>query len=143
MKQRVSSTIYNKEFREQAVKQVTEERLSPKKAARRLSMPVSTLEYWLKAAQIGKLGDVGKTQRPLTAIELELAKTKRELAEVKMEGDLLKKRRRTLPGKCGEVCDDERITGGLPGAVYVPYLRSFAERVLRLAGASAIETSTE
>lgn len=54
-------------------------------------MPVSTLEYWLKAAQIGKLGDVGKTQRPLTKIELELAKTKRELAEIKMERDLLKK----------------------------------------------------
>jgi transposase len=37
------------------------------------------------------LGDVGKTQRPLTEIELELAKTKRELAEIKMERDLLKK----------------------------------------------------
>jgi transposase-like protein len=75
MKQRVPSAIYSKEFREQVVKQVTEERLSPKEAARRLSMPVSTLEYWLKAAQTGKLGDVGKTQRPLTEIELELAKT--------------------------------------------------------------------
>jgi transposase len=30
-------------------------------------------------------------QRPLTEVELELAKTKRELAEVKMERDLLKK----------------------------------------------------
>lgn len=91
MKQRIPNTIYSKEFREQAVKQVTEEGLSPKEAARRLSMPVSTLEYRLKAAQIGKLGDVGKTQRPLTEIELELAKTKRELAEIKMERDLFKK----------------------------------------------------
>ena len=46
MKQRVPSAIFSKEFREQAVKQVTEERLSPKEAARRLSMPASTLEYW-------------------------------------------------------------------------------------------------
>ena len=91
MKQKVPSAIYSKEFREQAVKQFTEEGLSPKEAARRLSMPVSTLDYWLKAAQIGKLGNVGKTQRPLTAIELELAKTKRELTEIKMERDLLKK----------------------------------------------------
>lgn len=91
MKQRIPSAIYSKEFREQAVKQVTEEGLSPKEAARRLSLPVSTLGYWLKAAQTGKLCEVGKTQRPLTEIELELAKTKRELAEVKMERDLLKK----------------------------------------------------
>ena len=79
------------------------------------------------AAQIGKLGDVGKTQRPLTAIELELAKTERELAEIKMERDLKKKRRRTLPEKSGEVHNDEGITGRLSGTVYVPYLRSFAE----------------
>ena len=40
MNQRVPSAIYSKEFREQTVKQVTEEELSPKEAARRLSMPV-------------------------------------------------------------------------------------------------------
>ena len=90
MKHKVPSAIYSKEFREQAVKQFTEEGLSPKEAARHLSMSASTLEYWLKATQIGKLGNVGKTQRPLTAIELELAKTKRELAEIKKERDLLK-----------------------------------------------------
>ena len=91
MKQKVPDAIYSKEFREQAVKLVTEEGLNPKEAARRLSMPPSTLGYWLKAAQLGKLSDVGKTQRPLTEVELELAKTKRELAEVRMERDLLKK----------------------------------------------------
>ncbi|MDP1638718.1 MAG: hypothetical protein Q8K74_00765 [Candidatus Nitrotoga sp.] len=40
MNQRVPSAIYSKEFREQTVKQVTEEELSPKEAARRLSMSV-------------------------------------------------------------------------------------------------------
>lgn len=54
-------------------------------------MPTSTLEYWLRSARAGKLSEVGKTQRPLTEVELELSKTKRELAEVKMERDLLKK----------------------------------------------------
>ncbi len=58
---------------------------------RRLTLPVSTLAHWAKVAQTGKLGEIGKTQRPLTEIELELAKTKRELKEVKMERDLLKK----------------------------------------------------
>jgi transposase len=51
----------------------------------------------------GKLGDVGKTQRPLTELEMELARTKRELAEVKMERDILKKAaayfaKESLPG---------------------------------------------
>jgi transposase len=34
---------------------------------------------------------VGKQQKPLTELELELARVKRELAEMKMERDLLKK----------------------------------------------------
>jgi transposase len=70
---------------------VTEEGLNPQEAAKRLSLPSSTLSNWLRAAKNGKLSEIGKTQRPLTEIELELARTKRELAEVKMERDLLKK----------------------------------------------------
>ena len=50
-----------------------------------------------------KLGDVGKQQRPQTDIEIELARAKRELAEVKMERDILKKAaayfaKESLPG---------------------------------------------
>ena len=82
---------YTREFRQEAVKLVTEEGLSWAKAARQLSLPTSTLANWVKAAKAGKLGDVGKTYRPLTEIEMELARTKRELAEVKMERDILKK----------------------------------------------------
>lgn len=49
-----------------------------------------TLANWVKIWQTGKPGEIGKTQRPLTEIELEFVKTKRELAEVKMVRDLLK-----------------------------------------------------
>jgi transposase len=94
---------YTKEFREEAVKLVTEEGLSWTEAARRLSLPTSTLANWVKADKAGKLGDVGKTYRPLTEIELELARTKKELVEVKMERDILKKAaayfaKESLPG---------------------------------------------
>ncbi|NIN07012.1 MAG: IS3 family transposase, partial [Armatimonadetes bacterium] len=82
---------YTKEFRQEAVKLVTEEGLSWAEAARRLSLPTSTLANWVKAYKAGKLGDVGKTYRPLTEVEMELARTKKELAEVKMERDILKK----------------------------------------------------
>ena len=94
---------YTKEFREEAVKLVTEEKISLPEVARRLSLAPSTLGYWMKAFKAGKLGEVGKTQRPLTEIEMELARTKRELAEVKMERDILKKAaayfaKESLPG---------------------------------------------
>ena len=94
---------YTKEFREEAVKLVTEEKLSWMEAARRLSLSPGTLGNWVKAYKAGKLGDIGKTYRPLTEIEMELARTKKELAEVKMERDILKKAaayfaRESLPG---------------------------------------------
>ncbi len=95
---------YTKEFREEAVKMVTEEKLSLPEAARRLSLPPSTLATWVKAYKAGRLGEVGKTRRPLTEIEIELARTKKELVEVKMERDILKKAaayfaRESLPGR--------------------------------------------
>jgi transposase len=94
---------YTKEFREEAVKLVTEEKLSLPEAARRLSLPPSTLGNWVKQFKAGRLGEVGKTYRPLTEIEMDLARTKRELAEVKMERDILKKAaayfaKESLPG---------------------------------------------
>ncbi len=94
---------YTKEFREEAVKLVTEEKISLPEAARRLSLAPSTLGYWMKAFKAGKLGEVGKTQKNLTEIEMELARTKKELAEVKMERDILKKAaayfaKESLPG---------------------------------------------
>ena len=94
---------YTKEFREEAVKLVTEEKISLPEASRRLSLPPSTLATWVKAFKIGRLGEVGKTYRSLTEIEMELARTKKELVEVKMERDILKKAaayfaRESLPG---------------------------------------------
>ena len=94
---------YTKEFREEAVKLVTEGKMSMPEAAKRLSLPLSTLANWHRASKSGKLSQIGKNQRPLTEIEMELAKTKRELIETRMERDLLKKAaayfaKESLPG---------------------------------------------
>ena len=101
--ERCPSRKIHEGFRQGAVKLVTEERLSLPEAARRLSLAPSTLGYWVKAQRAGKLGDVGKTYRPLTEVEMDLARTKKELAEVKMERDILKKAaayfaKESLPG---------------------------------------------
>jgi len=97
---------YTKEFREGAVKLVTEGKMAVLQAARQLSLPPSTLENWIKAHKAGKLANVGKTYRPLTDIEMELVRMKKELAEVKMEREILKKAaayfaKESLPGTRG------------------------------------------
>jgi transposase len=101
--ERIPRGRYTKEFREEAVKLITEEKLSLPEAGRRLSIAPQTIGNWVKAFKAGRLGEVGKTYRPLTEIEMELARTKRELAQVKMERDILKKAaayfaRESLPG---------------------------------------------
>lgn len=94
---------YTKEFREEAARLVLEDGLSAGQAAQRLSLPKSTLESWVRAAKAGKLGTIGKDRRPLTEVEIELANTKKELAMVRMERDILKKAaayfaKESLPG---------------------------------------------
>lgn len=89
--ERMPRGVYTQEFREQAVKLVETEGLSMREAARRLSMPVGSLKNWVNAARAGKLKEVGQAQKPLTDLEIELARVRRELAEVKLERDLLKK----------------------------------------------------
>jgi len=101
--ERIPRAIYTRELREEAVRLVTEGGLKIPEVGRRLSVAASTIRYWVKASKEGRLKDVGKQQRPLTEIEMELARVKRELAEVRMERDILKKAtayfaKESLPG---------------------------------------------
>jgi len=94
---------YTKEFREEAVKLITEEKLSYPEAGRRLQLAPTTIMNWVKASKAGKLGDIGKSYRPLTDLEIELARTKKENVTLKMENEILKKAaayfaRESLPG---------------------------------------------
>jgi transposase len=86
---RIPKARYTKEVREEAVKLA--EALGASEASRRLSIPLKTLANWMRASKTGKLAEVGQHQRPQTELEAELHRIKRELAEVKMERDLLKK----------------------------------------------------
>ena len=89
--ERIPNGRYTKEFREEAVKMVTDGGLSALEISKRLSLPKSTLERWIRVSKAGTLGEIGKGQRPLTDVERELAKVKRELSLAKMERDILKK----------------------------------------------------
>jgi len=101
--ERIPRAKYTKEFRLEAVKLITDEKLSVAEAARRLALPSNTLDNWLRKHRAGKLEEVGKTYRPLTEVEMELARLKKENAELKMEREILKKAaayfaRESLPG---------------------------------------------
>jgi len=101
--QRVPYGKYTKEFREEAVKLVAEQKLSVPEAAQQMSLPTTTLSTWVKAQRAGKLADVGKTYRSLTETEVELARVKKENSTLKMENEILKKAaayfaRESLPG---------------------------------------------
>ena len=89
--ERMPKGVYTLEFRAEAVKLVDSEGISVDQAAKRLSVPKSSLSNWVRAARAGKLAEVGKGQRVPSELELELARTRKELAEVKLERDLLKK----------------------------------------------------
>jgi transposase len=89
--ERMPKGIYTPEFRAEAVKLVEATGLSVAKAAKQLSIPKSSLDNWVRAAREGTLAEVGKGQRLPSELELELARARKELAEVKMERDLLKK----------------------------------------------------
>jgi transposase-like protein len=89
--ERIPNAVYIKELREEAVKLVTEQGFTIPEVGRRLSIPKSTISYWVREERRGKLSSVGNSKKPLTETEMELAQVKRELAQVKMERDFLRK----------------------------------------------------
>jgi len=50
-----------------------------------------TLERWVGRARQGQLATLGENRRPVTELEAELSRLKRELAEARMERDILQK----------------------------------------------------
>ena len=86
---RIPKARYSKEVRQEAVELA--KAVGPSEASRRLSIPLKTLTNWMRAANAGTLAEVGKQTPAMSEAELELARVKRELAEVRMERDLLKK----------------------------------------------------
>ena len=98
---------YSKELREESVKVVTEEKLSIPETARRLNLPMSTLENWIRKYRAGKPGEIGINYRTLTETEMELARLNRENAELRMERTYYKKQPRILRKSGCRVRDDE------------------------------------
>jgi len=89
--ERIPNAVYTKELREEAVKMIKEDGLKAPEVARRLSIPKSTITYWVRADREGALSKVGRQVKPVTEEKVEVFRLKREVAELKMERDFLRK----------------------------------------------------
>ena len=80
---------YSPELRSEAVRLVLEQNLTQGEASQRLSGPKGTIANWVAAAKQGR----GPVSGARTAQELEgeIARLRKELAEVKQEREILKK----------------------------------------------------
>jgi transposase len=88
--ERVPKAVYTKEFKEEAVKLITEAGLSIPEVARRLSLSKSTIEYWMRQARKNAPSD-NPRKRAVTTEEMELVRLRKENAELKMEREILRK----------------------------------------------------
>ena len=73
---RIPNAVYTAKFRSEAVKLVVQEGLQVDQAAKRLSVPKSSLGNWVRASRSGKLAKVGQGQRLPT--EMEMARLRKE-----------------------------------------------------------------
>ncbi len=93
---------YTPEFRAEAVKVVLAQGLSLAEAAKRLSVPKGTLANWVASAKASK-EVAAPGARTVAELEAELKQLRKELAEARLERDILKKAtayfaRESLPG---------------------------------------------
>jgi transposase len=88
---RIPRRSYTEQYRQEAVRLAGE--VGPAEAARRLEMPVKTLNNWVRWSHSGKKRvSSGENKRaPVTELEAENQRLRAENARLKMEREILKK----------------------------------------------------
>ena len=103
MSKRVTPS-YSPEYRAKAIKLVLEQGMTTAEAAARLNMNQGTLAYWVTQARKGKKASPSTVGQPsVESLSAEVRQLRKELAEARMERDILKKAtayfaRESLPG---------------------------------------------
>ncbi len=82
---------YTPELREEAVKLVLTQGLTIDEAALRLTIPKGTLGGWVSAARRGSGSKAPPGSRTVAELEADVSKLRKELAEARMERDIIKK----------------------------------------------------
>ena len=87
---RKERTTYSQEFKIKAV-ELSNQRGSVNKAADELSISRESLRHWKREYKLGKFNPDGKVVKIRSEEQEELIRLKKELYEVKLERDILKK----------------------------------------------------
>lgn len=102
--ERLPKQVYTTEFQAEAVRLVLEEGLPVTEAARRISVPKGTLTHWVIKVRKGRALTAPSGRTPVSDLEAENARLRRELAETRMERDLLKKAAVNSTDQCNSRC---------------------------------------
>ena len=98
-KEAVPNRQYTAEFRREAVRLA--ESLGGHPAAKQLGVPQSTITNWVRRSRSGSLGEVQApatvAKRPVSELEAEVSRLRRELASAKLDNEILRNRLRGLP----------------------------------------------
>ncbi|OPY74209.1 MAG: Transposase [Syntrophorhabdus sp. PtaU1.Bin050] len=87
--EKIPRSVFTEEFKQEAVKMVIDGGISQIEVCRRLALGHSTLARWVRQTRKGILSTVRHNE--VTQEEMEIARLKRENAELRMERDILKK----------------------------------------------------
>src|SRR4051794_25931739 len=82
---------YTRQFKEQAVRLVTQQGQEPTRTARELGMPHSTLLIWLKKAGWRKPEPEGALSEDPAVLATQVRELRRQVKRLEMEKDILKK----------------------------------------------------
>lgn len=94
---------YTPEFRQEAVKAILEQNLSLSEASRRMSIPKGTLANWMASCRSSIKKGIAAASAERSDLMKENIKLRKELVELKLERDILKKAaayfaKESLPG---------------------------------------------
>lgn len=87
--ERIPRQFYTQEFKQEAVSLVIDGGLSVAEVSRRLSISQQTLRNWIKKHKVEELTSPGS--RSVTDLEAENSRLRKELAEARLEKEILKK----------------------------------------------------
>ena len=113
---------YTPELREEAVKLVLTQGLTLDDAAVRLTIPKGTLANWVAAARHGTSPKVAPGSRSVPELEAEVTKLRKELAETRMERNIVKKAAAYFAGSRCQVRGHENIATRISCCRPVPRL---------------------
>lgn len=131
-----ASRQFSREFKREAVRLVKERAVSAARAARDLALRQTVLRSWIRElAADPQQAFPGKGV--LKPEQAEMARLRKEVAKLKMERDILKKPRPTLPRSRYEIRLRCKASRNLAGGSDVRDARCLAGRVLRVAGQAA------